>query len=470
MNHKQFLIILSVAIVSFLGTVDMSIVNTALPQISKSLAIPMNQAEWISSAYLVLICMSLILFGKLGDQFSKPKIFQIGTLLFTLSSLVCGLSPNLIVLLIARCLQGLGASMTMATNLGIITESVPFSVRGRALGINTTIGQLGYIAGPAVAGLILSIANWNWIFLFNVPIGIAAFIFGEFVYQKDSSKRPLKVKIDYAGFTVLAVLIGIFFVAIFTGQEVGFANPAVIAALIVTAILIAIFIRIEMKVKNPILDLSLFKNPGFSISIIALMFMYIIIYFNNVLLPFYIQDNLKFSPSNTGLIMSILPVVNVFTAYLGGVLSDKYGAVPMSLRASIIFVAAEVIFAIVQPGWSLWVLLFGFVVFATANGLFQNNPMVMENASKDQQGIAGSVLALSRNIGFSIGLSLSTSLLYTGMSFKAHRQLTTYPFGHDQWFLFGMHFTYWIGALIMLSVMGMLTWLMHHKKQISLDE
>lgn len=178
MNRKQFFIILSVALVSFLGTVDMSIVNTALPQISQDLHIPMNQAEWISSAYLILICMSLILFGKLGDQISKAKIFQLGTLIFTISSLICGLSENLIVLLIARCLQGLGASMTMATNLGIITESVPFNLRGRALGINTTIGQLGYIAGPAVAGIILSIANWNWIFLFNVPIGVFAYVFG----------------------------------------------------------------------------------------------------------------------------------------------------------------------------------------------------------------------------------------------------------------------------------------------------
>ncbi|WP_353485823.1 MFS transporter [Apilactobacillus xinyiensis] len=467
MKHKQMLIILSVAIVSFLGTVDMSIVNTALPQISKDLQVPMNQAEWISSAYLVLICMSLILFGKLGDQLSKARIFQIGTLVFTISSLICGISTNLTVLLVARCLQGLGASMTMATNMGIITESVPFGSRGKALGINTTIGQLGYIAGPAVAGIILSVASWNWIFLFNVPIGIAAFIFGEFVYHKpNKSNEPPKLQIDYLGFITLALAIGIFFITIFTGQEIGFHNPGIIIAFIITAILAIAFIRIERHVEEPILDLSLFKNPGFTISIVALMFMYIIIYFNNVLLPFYIQDNLKFSPSQTGFIMSVLPVVNVFTAYLGGVLCDKYGAVKMSLRASIIFVIAEVLFAIVRPEWPLAILLLGFVIFSTANGLFQNNPMVMENARKDQQGVAGSVLALSRNIGFTVGLSLATSLLYTGMSFKAHRSITTYPFGHDDWFLFGMHFTYWIAAIIMLIVMVMLIWLMHHHKNV----
>ncbi|KRM67583.1 major facilitator superfamily permease [Apilactobacillus ozensis DSM 23829 = JCM 17196] len=468
MKHKQIMVILSVAIVSFLGTVDMSIVNTALPQISKDLNVPMNQAEWISSAYLILICMSLILFGKLGDQLSKSRIFQLGTLVFTISSLVCGLSTNLIVLLVARCLQGLGASMTMATNLGIITESVPFDKRGKALGINTTIGQLGYIAGPAVAGIILSFASWNWIFLFNVPIGIAAFIFGEFVYQKPNKAKPrAKLNLDYRGFITLAAAIGLFFVTIFIGQEIGFHNLGVISAFIITAILVIAFIRIELKVAEPILDLSLFKNPGFTISIIALMFMYIIIYFNNVLLPFYIQDSLKFSPANTGFIMSILPVVNVFTAYLGGVLCDKYGAVKMSFRASIIFVIAEVIFALVRPSWPLAILLFGFVIFSTANGLFQNNPMVMENARKDQQGVAGSVLALSRNIGFTVGLSLSTSLLYTGMSIKANRTITTYPFGHDDWFIFGMHFTYLIAAIIMLLVVVMLVWLMHHRKKIA---
>lgn len=464
MNHKQFFIVMSIALVSFLATVDMSIVNTALPQISNDLHIPMNQAEWISSAYLILICMSLILFGKLGDQVSKSRIFQLGTLLFTISSLVCGLSQNLVVLLIARCFQGLGASMTMATNLGIITETVPFSLRGRALGINTTIGQVGYIAGPAMAGIILSFANWNWIFLFNVPIGIFAYFFGEFVYDKTKIK-PEKINIDWPGFSALAVLIGLFFIGIFMGQETGFNNPFVIGSFILSAILLILFIYIEQHVEEPILALSLFKNIGFTISIIALMLMYIIIYFNNVLLPFYIQDTLKFSPSHTGLLMSVLPVVNVFTAYLGGVLCDKYGAVFMSIRASIIFVVAELIFALMKPNHTLMLMLLGFVVFSTANGLFQNNPMVMENARKDQQGIAGSILALSRNIGFTLGLSISTSILYTAMSVKNGHKITTYPTGNDQLFVFGMHFTYMIAAIIMVGVTVMLLWLQRNKKQ-----
>lgn len=464
MSHKQLGIILSVALVSFLGTVDMSIVNTALPQISTDLNIPMNQAEWISSAYLIIICMSLILFGKLGDQTSKVKIFQIGTLLFTVSSLICGLSTNLVILLIARSLQGLGAAMTMATNLGIITEAVPFNIRGRALGINTTIGQLGYIAGPAVAGLILSVANWNWIFLFNVPVGISAYLFGLWVYDRNDFKSTQQMHIDWLGFSLLAILIGCFFLGIFTGQEVGFNQTTVIILFITSLCGLFLFIWWENRVNDPILALTLFKVPGFSISIIALMFMYIIIYFNNVLLPFYIQDALHFSPSHTGLLMSILPIVNVFTAYLGGVLCDKYGAVYMSIRASVIFVIAEIIFAIMQPSWPLIILLIGFIVFATANGLFQNNPMVMENADKNQQGIAGSILALSRNIGFTVGLSLATSFLYTAMSLKAHRRITTYPRHHDDLFVFGMHTTYWIAAVIMTTVIIMLLWLQHHQQ------
>ena len=162
--------------------------------------------------------------------------------------------------------------------------------------------------------------------------------------------------------------------------------------------------------------------------------------------------------------MSVLPVVNVFTAYLGGVLCDKYGAVIMSLRASLVFVAAEVIFAIMQPNWTLMFMLLGFVVFSTANGLFQNNPMVMENAAKDQQGIAGSILALSRNIGFTLGLSISTSILYGAMSFKNGKKITTYPYGNDSLFVYGMHFTYWVAAVIMLIVTVMLIWLLKHNQ------
>lgn len=139
-QKNRWLILIAVGLFTFMSTLDGSIVNIALPVMSKDLKIPMNQAEWVVSIYLMVVCAFLLLFGKLGDAFGKIRVFRLGTFLFVLGSLLCGFNRSLIFLLVARGLQAFGASMTMSTNNGIITEIFPFSERGKALGF---IGSFG---------------------------------------------------------------------------------------------------------------------------------------------------------------------------------------------------------------------------------------------------------------------------------------------------------------------------------------
>ena len=147
-QKSQWILLLATSMVSFMSTIDASIVNIAVPQLSHDLHVPMNEAEWVVSVYLVLICMLLIFFGKLSDQIGRIKLFQIGTLIFVIGSLGCGLSMNLPLMLGARVVQAIGASMTMATNFGIITQIFPRNRHGVALGVNSSFVQVGNIMGP----------------------------------------------------------------------------------------------------------------------------------------------------------------------------------------------------------------------------------------------------------------------------------------------------------------------------------
>lgn len=287
-QKNRWWILTAVGLFTFMATLDGSIVNIALPVMSKDLKIPMNQSEWIVSIYLIVICSLLLLFGKVGDAFGKVKVFKIGTVLFVFGSLLCGFNSGLTVLLIARAIQALGASMTMSNNNGIITEVFPIKERGRALGLTGSFVALGSIAGPGIGGLILSHFSWGYIFWINVPIGILTIIFGQFVLPKDIIKTH--EKIDYFGFAGFALLIVSLFLGVFIGQQVGFTQPGVLALFALAIISAAAFVWIENHVEKPLLSFRLFKNIDFSLSLLCAFLIFIVTFFFNVIAPFYLEN------------------------------------------------------------------------------------------------------------------------------------------------------------------------------------
>lgn len=455
---------MSTSIVSFMSTIDASIVNIAIPKMSRDLNVLNNQAEWIVSVYLVLICVLLLFFGKLSDQIGRVRIFQIGTLIFVLGSLFCGLSVNLPMILGSRVVQALGASMTMATNFSIITDIFPPSRHGLALGVNSSFVQIGNIAGPGVGGLILTWFNWHFIFFVNVPIGIIAYILGHHFFPHTPLQRH-QVKIDLPGFLAYAAMVVSFFVMIFWGQVVGFTDLRIVGLLVLTAFLVAGFILIEHRVSEPMIELRVFHNLGFSFGILSAMLVYACGYFNNVIMPFYLQDRLLLSSAAAGVILMAVPLLNIFSAPTGGYIADRIGAEKVSFYALFIFLVPEVIFILVRPQWSIIWLIVGLAMFGTANGAFQNNPMIMGNAAPEFQGIAGSIAALGRNLGMAIGLALATSLLYFGISQQGGKRITTYPDAHPDWFVDGMHFAYQVALGMILVAICLLAVVLKRKKK-----
>ena len=207
--NNIWLILIATCLFTFMSTLDASIVNIAMPTMSKSLSIDMSDAEWIVSVYMITICCLLIFWGKISDTVGKVKIFKIGTFIFILGSLFCGISPTIEILLLSRIVQALGASMTMATNYGIITENFPPEMRGRSLGILGSFVSLGSIAGPGIGGVILQRYTWHYIFLINIPIGLFAIILGYFVFPK-SKKKDIPLNLDFLGFFLFDIFIIIY--------------------------------------------------------------------------------------------------------------------------------------------------------------------------------------------------------------------------------------------------------------------
>lgn len=163
-QKKRWLILIVLNLFTFMSTLDGSIVNIALPVLVKELALPVAQVEWVTTGYLMAICSVILFFGKLGDIAGKIKMFKLGMVVFTIGSLLCGLSHSLPLLIASRVVQAVGASMTMANSQGIVTDIFPSTERGKALGLIGTFVSLGSIAGPSLGGIIVSSMGWEYIF------------------------------------------------------------------------------------------------------------------------------------------------------------------------------------------------------------------------------------------------------------------------------------------------------------------
>ncbi|GKQ42840.1 MFS transporter [Companilactobacillus sp. RD055328] len=454
-NPNRWKILIAVNLFTFMSVLDGSIVNIALPTMGRDLNIPMNQAEWVVSIYLIVICAFLILFGKLGDTIGKVKIFQLGGALFILGSLLCGFNHSLLFLLFGRTVQAIGAAMTMSTNNGIITEVFPATERGQALGWVGSFVALGSIAGPGLGGIILGALPWGYIFWINVPVGIFAFIFGQMYLPKDETTN--KSRIDYLGFMSYFLAIVAFFGAIFVGQEIGFSNVYILLAFIIAIILFTLFVRRQRSISYPLINFEIFKNGNFSISLLCGFLIFVTNFFFNVISPFYLQNARGMNASHAGYVLMIFPLVQVIVAPFAGRISDRVSPMMMTFIGLVIIAISQVSYALMDLNTPLWMVMIFIGLVGFGNGIFQapNNSIVMSSVDKKYLGIAGGLNSLARNMGMIIGISLATTILFSSMSSSAGYSVTTYLNDKPEIFISGMHVTFW--AAFGICILALIT-------------
>jgi EmrB/QacA subfamily drug resistance transporter len=445
---NRMLILFNVVLMTFMATLDSSIVNVALPNMAEKLSVSSEAVAWTVSAYIIVIAGTILIFGRLGDIIGKTRVFHFGIILFTFGSLLCGTSGSFAFLIFARTVQAVGASATMATNQGIITQVFPGSERGKALGISGTFVALGSMAGPPIGGLIVSLLRWNYIFLINVPIGIFIFITAMKILPKTDVRK--NEKLDAKGAALFTLSIAALFFSLLAGEDYGYGNSLILLGFILSVVAFVIFIIVEKRTAIPLLQLKLFQNRLFSLSIFCAFISYVSISSITIIQPFYLQYTMKFSPAFTGILMIVYPLVMSVVAPISGNLSDKIGSEFLTFVGLLLNSIGLFLMSTLDAQTGLTHMLVYIVIMSIGNGLFQspNTSLIMSNAPRDMLGISGSVNALIRNLGMITGIASSLLILYSQMSRKIGYNVSDYIPGRDDVFVYGMRSAYIAAASI----------------------
>ncbi|MAT96061.1 MAG: MFS transporter [Anaerolineaceae bacterium] len=390
----------------FLVTIDGTIVNVALPTLVRELNTDFATVQWVVLAYLLTLSTLLLSMGRLGDMVGKKPVYMAGFVLFTLSSLLCGLAPTVYWLIGFRVLQAIGAAMTQALGTAIITEAFPDSERGKALGTAGTLVSIGVVLGPTLGGLLIESFSWHWIFLVNLPVGIIGVVM---VMRYVPNLQPEgEQSFDYAGAAVLFVGLLTLLLGLTLGQQWGFTDRRVWLMLAGALLLIGLFIGIEARVAQPMIDLRLFRNQLFSINLITGLAVFIAVAGVFILLPFYLEGVLGYGPRAVGLLVAAVPILLGVTAPLAGSLSDRYGTRLIASIGLAILVGGYAAMSRFTADTNLTYYLIAVLPFGAGMGIFQspNNSAVMGAVSRNKLGIASGLLAITRTLGQTTGIAV----------------------------------------------------------------
>ncbi|MEZ4654899.1 MAG: MFS transporter [Candidatus Eisenbacteria bacterium] len=393
-----------------LATVDGSIVNVALPTLVRALDTRFSVVQWVILGYLLTLTVLLLTVGRLADILGKKPLYNSGFAVFTIGSVLCGISPNVELLIASRILQGIGASMILALGPAIVTEAFPARERGRALGVIGSIVSIGIVIGPALGGFLVETWSWHWIFFVNIPVGIAGMILvWRFV---PSLRAPGGQRFDIAGALVFSASLLSLLLALTLGQTRGFTAPVILELFSGFVVSGAVFVWIELHVAQPMIAPRLFRSPVLATNLFTGLVTFVCAAGILLLVPFYLENVLAFDPRRTGLLMSAVPVALGISAPLSGIASDRFGSRPLTVIGLAVLVLAYLGLRTVDATTGMLGFVLRFAPVGLGMGLFQspNNSAIMGTAAPRELGVVSGLLAITRTLGQTTGIAIIGAL------------------------------------------------------------
>jgi DHA2 family multidrug resistance protein-like MFS transporter len=409
---KQYLAVVAVLAAIMMGVLDGTVMNVALPTLSEDFHVTPSEIIWVVNAYQLVVTMMLLGFAAIGDVFGYKKVFLCGVSIFVTASAMCAMSTSVEMMVAARVLQGIGGACTMSINTALLRIIFPPNRLGRVMAANAVIVAVTAASGPALGGAILAVGHWSWIFLMNIPLGLAALFIGWKLLPHNPPSKTVR-RLDGQSVVLNAVFFGLLIYTIEQIAHDGFSTQLILQA-VIAVIVGVVYVRRQLQLPMPILPVDLFRIPIFALSIGCSIACFTAQMLALVSLPFYMQHSLGLSVAQTGLLLTPWPLATTLTAPIAGRLIEKVhpgilGAIGMGIFALGLFLLATVghISAPFELGWRMAICGIGIGLFQTPN-----NVTITTSAPIQRSGGASGMLGTARVLGQTLGTALVAVLFH----------------------------------------------------------
>lgn len=411
-TNRTFLLVATMSS-HFLNPFMGSAVNIALKQIGSDFSMSAVGLSWVTMSYLLSSAIFLVPFGKIGDMFGRRKIFLFGTLLFAITTLLCGFSTDASSLIVFRLLQGISSAMMISTNMALIISAFPPEERGKVIGLNVTSVYVGSSVAPVIGGLLTDSLGWRSIFYIN---GIAALFIALLIIWKIQKEipNPIKERFDFRGSVIYMLSI--------SSLMYGFSKLPSLHAIVLTlagVLGLLLFIRTQLKTETPVLNVRLFsQNRVFALSNLSALINYAATFAISFMLSLFLQYAKGMEAREAGMILIAQPTLMAIVASFSGRLSDKMNPRILAALGMGISTLGLLILSFISQDTSIGYIIFGLIVLGFGFGLFSspNTNVVMSSVDKKIYGTASATLATMRSTGmmFSMAIAALSMHLFLG--------------------------------------------------------
>ncbi len=405
----------SLSICMLMSSLGTSIANVGLPTLVEAFHASFQQVQWVVLAYLLAITTLIVSVGRLGDIIGRRRLMLAGISIFTLASVFCAVAPTLWLLIVARCVQGLGAAIMMVLAMAMVGEAVPKAKTGSAMGLLGTMSAVGTALGPTFGGVLIAGFGWSALFLVNIPLGILALLLACRYLPHDSKERKMgQGGFDAMGTLLLCLTLAAYALSMTIGH--GSFGSLNIILLLVAFVGGGLFLVVESRAVSPLIRLDIFRNLSLSAGFAMSLLVTTVVMTTLVVGPFYLTGALALDAARVGLVMSSGPIVAALTGAPAGRLVDRLGTSWMIISGLIGMLIGAVMLPMLPTSLGIAGYIAPLVLITAGYALFQaaNNTAVMTNILPAEKGVISGLLNLSRNLGLITGASLMGAIFALG--------------------------------------------------------
>lgn len=421
-SYKWWLLA-NVMIGTFMAVLDATIVNVGLPKIMASFGVGIDKIEWVLTAYMLALAVMLPTSGWMADKFGYKRIYFLGLFLFTLGSFLCGNSGTENMLIFSRVIQGLGAGALMPVGMAIITREFPPEKRTMALGFWSIASAASVSFGPLIGGYLVDHFSWPLIFYVNVPVGLGGML-ATAIIQKEY-RNPRIRKFDPVGFFSVSIFLPVLLYALTEGNATtnsdGWNSPVVLACFGIAIIALAVFLVTELTIREPLIDLSLFRLRNFAISNLVIFIFGVGMFGSTFLLPLYLQNSLGYTAIQAGSVFLPVGIIQGVVAPATGIISNKINPkIPIMIGAGLLALSfylnslmsyltehSFIMITLYMRGMAMGLMFSPLTAIATIG------------IPKEKMGQASGLINVLRQIGGSFGVALLSTVMTSRVVFHS---------------------------------------------------